>query len=249
MDGTRKVTNNMPSPQNWPTIELRILVHSQTDSLVFYQAGLDAPNWTAKVSDNGIAIKSEDWPHSENGQAIYTGEILQGPEVHPVKSAGVVNKEFVYRIGGTLGAYREEDNSAANPKNTGFPTGPANEKHMSPLEDMGRSFAVEKDINFKLVTSMPDGNDVHGKVEKTNASDTDPRLRKILILRTTNNPNAVRDHNVAQGLLRVIQRAMAAGVMIELYRQMAEISLYTFINNSLPKVRQHLYESLEKYTR
>lgn len=39
---------------------------------------------------------------------------------------------------------------------------------------------------------------------------------------------------------------MAAGVMIELYRQMAEISLYTFINNSLPKVRQHLYESLEQ---
>ena len=54
-------------------------------------------------------------------------------------------------------------------------------------------------------------------------------------------------HNVAQGLLRVVQRTMAAGVMIELYRQMAEVSLFCFVNNALPKLKQHLYENMDRF--
>ena len=54
-------------------------------------------------------------------------------------------------------------------------------------------------------------------------------------------------HNISQGLLRVVLRTMAAGVMIELYRQMQEESLYCFANNSLPKIRQHLYENVDRF--
>ena len=52
--------------------------------------------------------------------------------------------------------------------------------------------------------------------------------------------------NVSKGLLRVVQRAMAAGVMIEMFRSVQEIALYCFVNNSLPRIRQHLYENLDR---
>ena len=56
-----------------------------------------------------------------------------------------------------------------------------------------------------------------------------------------------KTYNVSQGLLRVVQRAMAAGVMIELYRQMQEVSLFCFVNNALPRIKAHLYENLDRF--
>ena len=40
---------------------------------------------------------------------------------------------------------------------------------------------------------------------------------------------------------------MSAGVMIELYRQMSDISLFFFLNNSLPKIKQYLYENIDPF--
>ena len=40
---------------------------------------------------------------------------------------------------------------------------------------------------------------------------------------------------------------MAAGVMIELYRQMQEVSLFCFVNNALPRIKAHLYENIDRF--
>ena len=45
----------------------------------------------------------------------------------------------------------------------------------------------------------------------------------------------------------MVQRAMAAGVMIELYRQMQEVSLFCFVNNALPRIKAHLYENIDRF--
>ena len=234
------------SHENRPFLKIfAVYTKAEDTPLVFYQkAAGDGKSLVAEKSK----IHVTKWPTSENGGTIAKDGDIPGPEEHP-KGASGQYQEFVYRIGRTRAAYKTGDNLGTNRKEfveaAGYPKKPDEEMHLSPLGGMGRSFAAEKDINLKLWTSMPHGNDVHGEVEARDAANPDPRLRYMHIVRSTDKHKEIREHNVSQGLLRVIQRSMAAGVMIELYRQMAEISLYTFINNSLPRIRQHLYESLE----
>ena len=95
LNQAKEKSSSMKFKKLFPALELRTLDHSQSDSLVIYHAGLDEQSLTAKVSDDGICTASENWPHSKNGQTIFTGGNLKGPEVHPIKKAGVVYKEFV----------------------------------------------------------------------------------------------------------------------------------------------------------
>ena len=102
---------------------------------------------------------------------------------------------------------------------------------------------MDKIANELFWTSAPDGK----KADGTDDTRGKPALFEKLHVVKPNGQGGPVTHNVAQGLLRVVQRAMAAGIMIELYRQMQEVSLFCFVNNALPRVKSHLYENIDRF--
>ena len=102
---------------------------------------------------------------------------------------------------------------------------------------------MDRIANELFWTSAPDGKRADGSADNRQK----PALFDALHVVKPDGTNNPVTYNVAQGLLKIVQRAMAAGVMIELYRQMQEVSLFCFVNNALPRIKAHLYENIDRF--
>ena len=238
-DHPRWVMNGMPHSSVWPTIELRTVVRAvgNTGKLAFYQDKDARPGKKYKPEPSSTpANKHEltpgEWPSIENGMALGDApHPLDGPEVISNKSKDDVYEEFIYRIARTR--------STAEPTKATFDA----ENMRSPLKEKGRSFFLDRLANEHFWTSTPDGTRPNGSADGRKK----PKGHEYTHVIKPDDTNPAKTHNVSQGLLRVVQRAMAAGVMIELYCQMQEVSLFCFVNNALPRIKAHLYENMDRF--
>ena len=240
VDHPRWVMNGMPHSSVWPTIELRTVVRAvgQGGKLAFYQDKNTRANKKYKSEPSATpANKHEltpaEWPIIENGMTLGDApHPIEGPEEISNKSKDDVYEEYIYRIARTR--------STTEPTKATFDE----ETMRSPLKDKnGRSFYLDRLANEHFWTSTPDGIRPDGSAD----SRKKPKGFENTHVIKPDATNSPKTHNVSQGLLRVVQRAMAAGVMIELYRQMQEVSLFCFVNNALPRIKAHLYENMDRF--
>ena len=163
---------------------------------------------------------------------IGDGRLITSPEI--IKNGGAANQEYVEYI------YRVERTRVLAAGGT-----LATEVEHSPLEGNNRSFEIDRLINEHFWTCTPDGIGTDGQPDGREKPYGHDNIH--IVLPDAGNADTHKRYNVSQGLLIVVQRAMAAGVMIELYRQMSKISLFCVVNNSLPKIKQYLYENIDRF--
>lgn len=204
--GSKWIMQGLPPSKVWPTTELRTLVKAvgKDQKLSFYQEQTAYRTATTITPADEHTIKQTEWPTIENGMTIGAGQDITGVEQYQNGEATSPYEEYIYRIART----RSVMAAAAHPTET----------DRSPLKGKGRSFVMDRIANEHFWTSTPDGYRADGTVDNRKK----PALCDAVHVIKPNATDNPKTHNVSQGLLRVVQRAMAAGVMIELYRQMQE---------------------------
>lgn len=213
---------------------MRTLVRAAgaNQKLEFYQTQ-GAGQWRPKATHNtphDYEIEADRWNTIENGMSMGPGQTLTGPEIF-TNGQHTKYQEFLYRIGRTR----------SNTAEPGFD----NETDRAPLLGSGRSFTIYKIINEHFWMSTADNMGPDGNPD--NRPKPSGHLNLHVVRQNNSNVDTHKTHNVSQGLLRVLQRVMAAGVMSELYRQMQEVSLFCFVNNALPRIEAHLYENIDRF--